>query len=97
MVVTKKWVINLSWILCLADFYGAVGLTHDYTLRMPQTAQIQQGRTNAIEGDYGRTVYVTLREKRQLDALYIFVPILAGAYVLIMFWFAKKEHQSESS
>lgn len=50
-----------------------------------------------MAANYGRTVYVTLREKRLLEAAYMAVPILAGGYVLITLWFAKKERKAESS
>jgi hypothetical protein len=56
---------------------------------MPDSPQIQDGRTVPIDVNYGKTVYVTIGEKRRLKAVFIAMGVEAVAYVVFMLKFAK--------
>ena len=49
---------------------------------------MQDGRTIPIDAFYGKTVYVTLGEKRKLDAFLIAIGVEAIAYVFVALKFA---------
>ena len=68
MVVMNKTVKLLGAVSMLA-FLGAGMLRQYYTRSMPETPQIQQGRTIPIDANYGKTVYVTLERKESLKLL----------------------------
>jgi len=86
----KKIITTSLGVLFLLTFFGATLLRQHYTRSMPETPQIQEGRTIPIDANYGKTIYVTLSEKRELDAAYISVGIVGVVFVFFTIYFAKK-------
>ena len=76
-------------MLFLLTFFCTGILRLHYTRCMPDSPQIQAGKTNAIDAFYGKTVYVTACENRELHACYFAIAVFAVAYVSLMIKFAK--------
>lgn len=87
----KKFIPTSLGVLFLLAFLGATLLRQYYTRYMPETPQIQEGRTIPIDANYRKTVYVTLGEQRELEAAYITVGIVGVAFVFFTLKFAKKQ------
>ena len=91
MVVMKKAILTLLLLVFFLTFASATYLRFNYTRCMPETPQIQDGRTIPMDVFYGKTVYVTLRGKRKLEALVIALVIEVAMYVFLGLKFAKKQ------
>jgi hypothetical protein len=78
-------------IILLSSWVGALALRLNYTRQMPLTPQIEQGRTNAIDAFYGKTVYVTSGEKTKLHIAYGSVLVLVIVYIGFYYCFTKNQ------
>jgi hypothetical protein len=67
----KNFILTTLFAALLSTFLCAGYLREYYTTHMPETPQIQEGRTFPIDVFSGKMVYVTLGEKRKLEALVI--------------------------
>jgi hypothetical protein len=86
----KKYITSSLGVLFLLAFLSMTLLRQYYTQSMPETPQIQAGRTIPIDVNYRKTVYVTSREQRELEAAYIIVGIMGVSFVFFTLFFAKK-------
>ena len=82
MVAMKNITIALLGVTLLLLFSGAIALRYYYTQCMPVVPMIQQGRVVPVKVFYGKTVYVTKGEDRNLDISYCSVGIALVVYVL---------------
>ena len=89
-----KIILYTLWIVLLLTWVGASALKYVYTRQMPETPQIQQYRTNAIDAFYGKTVYVTSGEKTKLRIAYGSVIALVLIYVGYYVWLIKKQKRA---
>jgi hypothetical protein len=72
-------------IVFLVSLFSMMTVRQYYTRNMPQVPQQESGRTIAIEVNYGKTVYVTVREKRNLHLVYIVAALsIAGTLVFVV-------------
>lgn len=78
----NKFLPTVLGIVFLASLFSVMAVRQYYTRNMPQAPQQDSGRTIAIEVNYGKTVYVTVSEKRNLNLIYM-VAVLATAGTLV--------------
>jgi hypothetical protein len=78
-------------VLCVCSFVGIVSLRQYYTLYRPESPQVELGRTVAIDANYGKTVFVTPREKRARDLVDYSVLLPVALYLSCFLTIAIKE------
>ena len=76
----KKLIFAVLSVLLLLAFMRANLLRLDYTRSMPETAQVQGGRTIPMNVFYGKIVYVTIDEERKLYGAYILTGLIGLCY-----------------
>jgi hypothetical protein len=89
-MIMKKTITTVLGIMFLASFFSAMTLRQHYTRTMPEALQTESGRTIPVGGNYGKTVYVTLKEKRVLELAYSGVGLSAALFVTVAICFAKR-------
>jgi hypothetical protein len=67
-------------LLAAATAFGVIGVRQYITFYRPVTQQADVGRVVGISANYGKTVYVTRREKRMIDVVYL-APLIPAAMV----------------
>ena len=82
MEAKKKMTIALLGVALLLLFSGATALRYYYTQCMPVVPIIEQGRVIPLKMFYGKTVYVTSAEERNLDISNCSVGIVLVIYAL---------------
>ncbi len=90
----KKFIIRLLGVIGVLISLNAVFLRQSYTRQMPETPQIDQGRTNLLDANYGKTIYVTNNEKLKLEISYGAVLVVAVLFVGFAFWSAKQNNKT---
>ena len=81
MVTVIKYVTYATGIFFLYSLFSMMYLRQHYTRHMPQTEQIESGRTVPIEVNYGKIVYVTEIEKERMAFKYY---SFGGACILVL-------------
>lgn len=89
MVTMKRSLFTLLSVVFFMTFLGASGLRQYYTRRMPEAAWKTEGRVVPVRVNYNKTVYVTAGEKRGLEFAYLAVGVMAAAFVLSGWLYAK--------
>jgi hypothetical protein len=83
----EKTIFRLVRVLCLCWFVSVVGLRQYYIRSRPESPQKELGLTVGIDANYGKTVFVSPKEKRLSDLLdeSVALPLAIGAtYFLVL-------------
>jgi hypothetical protein len=65
-------------LMFLVTLFGMMALRQHYTRHMPESIQMEIGRTGPIHVNYGKIVYVTPHEKRTLVLTYSAFAVACG-------------------
>ena len=74
---------NLIRVLFVIAFVVMVGTRQYYTRHMPSTPQPLEQRLVPVSVNYGKTVYVTGRERNYLYASYAWCALMLGATLVL--------------
>jgi hypothetical protein len=77
----NKTLFSIIVVFFIASLIYMAALTYDYTRQMPMSMRAQEGRTNAVNVDYGKTVFVTSAEKKKIGQ----ANILFGTSGIVLF------------
>ena len=87
----KNIIIALLAVALISSLFSAIGFRYYLTKCMPESPVIQQGRVVPVDVFYGKTVYVTLGEKRTLHIAYFSTGVMLVVYVLSYTWLNRKK------
>lgn len=93
----KRWLLRLLVVLTVLSGLSVIGLKQFYTRYRPESKQVELGRTVAINGNYGKTIFVTVREKRLLDVIYA-SPLVPGfgllSYMIVLYIYERRRRRA---
>ena len=71
-------------IVFVVSLFSMMAVRQYYTRNMPQSPQQELGRTVALKVNYGKTVYVTVSEERNLNLIYVVAALAASATLVFV-------------
>lgn len=75
---------TLLGVVFLASLFGMMTVRQYYTRKMPETIQMESGRTIALHVNYGKTVYVSAIEKRNWNLVHLSFGVAAVSVLLLV-------------
>lgn len=85
MVTAFKWATYAVGLFFLCSLFSMMYLRQHYTRHMPQTKQVETGRIIPVHVNYGKVVFVTDLEKRNLDIVFCIFIVASVLVAFILF------------